>query len=332
MPGAAARHAFAEFSRWVADERFLRLAAGPVASRARARPPLPLARDRRAARPLRRRARSCCTRARRCSPTPAGSPSCPRHPSPRTCSRSSSVAARRELRMWRPALRSSRWSSMTRSPRSSADRGATCARSAGGWTIATPACSRRRSRSSTGTSRRRFSPRTGAPTVATQSGWVRIDPDTGAENFPRTDPAVIVAVTDADDRLLLGSNALWEAHRFSLLAGFVEPGESLEAAVIREVFEEAGIVVDRPGLSGQPAVAVPRLAHGRLPRDGRRGRGGRRRTPDGEEILELRWFTRERARRLPRRGAAARAQLDRPRDHRGLVRRTTGRADGRRRG
>ena len=60
-------------------------------------------------------------------------------------------------------------------------------------------------------------------------------------HFPRTDPAVIVLVTDDDDRVLLGSNALWEQHRFSLLAGFVEPGESLEAAVVREIGEEAGV-------------------------------------------------------------------------------------------
>ena len=88
-----------------------------------------------------------------------------------------------------------------------------------------------------------FSPRTGEPTVVAKGGWVRIDPISNTEIFPRTDAAIIVGVLDADDRILLGSNALWESNRYSLLAGFVEPGESLEAAVVREVFEEAGLRV-----------------------------------------------------------------------------------------
>ncbi|HLS34095.1 MAG TPA: NUDIX domain-containing protein, partial [Brevibacterium sp.] len=94
------------------------------------------------------------------------------------------------------------------------------------------------------------SPRSGAPTQMVQSGWVRRDPDAGSEHFPRTDPAVIMAVvhTDAagEEHLLLGSNAMWPADRFSLLAGFVEPGETLESAVLREVEEEAGIRVHSP--------------------------------------------------------------------------------------
>ena len=89
-------------------------------------------------------------------------------------------------------------------------------------------------------------------------------PETGREHYPRTDAAVIVAVLDDDDRILLGSNVEWGESRFSLLAGFVEPGESLEAAVVREIFEEAGVVVDRPGVPGQSAVAVPRVAHAGL--------------------------------------------------------------------
>ncbi|TPX00666.1 NUDIX domain-containing protein, partial [Schumannella luteola] len=95
-----------------------------------------------------------------------------------------------------------------------------------------------------------FSPSTGQPTSVAQAGWVRVDPATGREHYPRTDPAVIVAVLDDDDRILLGSNVEWDAGRFSLLAGFVEPGESLEAAVIREIFEEAGVVVVDPEYRG----------------------------------------------------------------------------------
>src|SRR5690606_4783097 len=61
------------------------------------------------------------------------------------------------------------------------------------------------------------------------------------EHYPRTDPAVIVAITDADDRLLLAHASYWSPRRFSHLAGYVEPGETLEQAVHREVFEEAGL-------------------------------------------------------------------------------------------
>jgi NAD+ diphosphatase len=137
-----------------------------------------------------------------------------------------------------------------------------------------------------------FSPRTGAATVIEKGGWVRRDPESNTEVFPRTDSAIIVGITDADDRLLLGSNALWESNRFSLLAGFVEPGESLEAAVIREVFEESGIWVSDPVyLGSQPWPFPASLMLGFTARVD----AGRTSTltPDGAEILELRWFSRE---------------------------------------
>lgn len=86
-------------------------------------------------------------------------------------------------------------------------------------------------------------PRCGTSTSVEQGGWVRRCPRDGSEHHPRTDPAVIMAVTDPDDRLLLGSGATWPQDRVSVLAGFVEAGESLEAAVIREVHEEVGITV-----------------------------------------------------------------------------------------
>ena len=76
-----------------------------------------------------------------------------------------------------------------------------------------------------------------------QAGWTRVCTNEGSEHYPRTDPAVIMAVVDDDDRLLLGHGALWPAGRMSTLAGFVEPGESLEAAVRREVDEEVGITI-----------------------------------------------------------------------------------------
>ncbi|HEX4444639.1 MAG TPA: NAD(+) diphosphatase [Galbitalea sp.] len=137
-----------------------------------------------------------------------------------------------------------------------------------------------------------FSPRTGEPTIIEKGGWVRRDPTTGAEHFPRTDAAIIVGITDADDRILLGSNALWENNRFSLLAGFVEPGESLEAAVLREVFEEAGIrVTDPVYLGSQPWPFPASLMLGFTARVD--AEHPMTLTPDGAEILELRWFSRD---------------------------------------
>lgn len=76
------------------------------------------------------------------------------------------------------------------------------------------------------------------------SGWERICPSCGTHHFPRTDPVVIMVITRGD-RLLLGRGAAWPERMYSLLAGFVEPGETIEAAVRRETFEEAGIRVGR---------------------------------------------------------------------------------------
>lgn len=137
-----------------------------------------------------------------------------------------------------------------------------------------------------------FSPRTGRPTRSIMGGWVRVDPESRTEVFPRTDPAVIVAVTDSQDRLLLGSNALWETNRYSLLAGFVEPGESLEQAAIREVQEESGVPILDPVYRGsQPWPFPASLMVGFTARVEPSFAG--RAEPDGEEILDLRWFSRQ---------------------------------------
>ncbi|MHB8274629.1 MAG: NAD(+) diphosphatase [Dermatophilaceae bacterium] len=100
-------------------------------------------------------------------------------------------------------------------------------------------------------------PRCGAPTEPDQSGWIRRCTQDGSEHYPRTDPAVIMAVTDADDRLLLARSPRWPQGRLSVLAGFVEPGESLEAAVAREVLEEVGVVVEQVRYLGNQPWPFP---------------------------------------------------------------------------
>ncbi len=137
-----------------------------------------------------------------------------------------------------------------------------------------------------------FSPRTGSATRSELGGWVRRADDDASDLFPRTDAAIIVGVTDGDDRMLLGHNRMWPANRYSLLAGFVEPGESLESAVVREVFEESGIHVENPiYLGSQPWPFPASLMLGfRATVDPRRVTDL---APDGEEIMHLRWFSRE---------------------------------------
>lgn len=91
--------------------------------------------------------------------------------------------------------------------------------------------------------RHRFCASCGAPTESADGGHERVCPGCAAHHFPRTDPVVIVRVVDSRDRLLLGRQASWPEDRFSVLAGFVEPGETLEEAVRREVLEESGVTV-----------------------------------------------------------------------------------------
>lgn len=137
-----------------------------------------------------------------------------------------------------------------------------------------------------------YCPRCGTPTVVEAGGWVRRCFACSNEVFPRTDPAIIVRVIDDAGRILLGSNAMWESSRWSILAGFVEPGESFEAAVLREVHEEAGVECAAPRYLGSQPWPFPAsvmvgfearaVAHGDVTA-----------TPDGTEILDLRWFSRE---------------------------------------
>jgi NAD+ diphosphatase len=136
-------------------------------------------------------------------------------------------------------------------------------------------------------------PRCGEPTEFDAAGWSRRCPADGSEHFPRTDPAVIVLVIDRDERALLGRQARWEPGWFSTLAGFVESGESAEAALRREVREESGVVIaDGPDdiryLGSQPWPFPCSLMLGyHAWTDDPRVR------VDGVEIAEARWFARE---------------------------------------
>lgn len=99
----------------------------------------------------------------------------------------------------------------------------------------------------------RFSTVDGAPTKPSRGGWSRVNPVTGHEEFPRIDPAVICLIHDGGDRVVLARQAVWPERMFSLLAGFVEAGESFEACVAREVREEIGLQVrDVRYLGSQP--------------------------------------------------------------------------------
>ncbi|NLF01292.1 MAG: NAD(+) diphosphatase [Anaerolineales bacterium] len=93
--------------------------------------------------------------------------------------------------------------------------------------------------------RNRFCGDCGSATVSAEGGHMRVcaNPACGQQHFPRSDPAVIVRIASGE-RILLARQGRWPARMYSIVAGFVEPGESLEAAVVREVLEETGIVLD----------------------------------------------------------------------------------------
>jgi NAD+ diphosphatase len=128
----------------------------------------------------------------------------------------------------------------------------------------------------------------GAPTRSVEAGHARECTDCGAKHFPRVDPAIIVLVADAH-RCLLGRQAAWPAGRYSTIAGFVEPGESLEDAVRREVLEETGVrvaAVDYHGSQPWPFPASLMLGFHARPA------GGEIALRDGE-LEDARWFDRD---------------------------------------
>ena len=135
-----------------------------------------------------------------------------------------------------------------------------------------------------------YCPACGTHTELRQAGWARHCPACGREHFPRTDPAVIVAVESADgERLLLGANANWKGRMYSCFAGFVEAGESLEATIHRELAEEAGVEIDAIRYVSSQPWPYPRSLM-----VGFRARAANESDvqPDGAEIIDVRWFTR----------------------------------------
>jgi NAD+ diphosphatase len=129
----------------------------------------------------------------------------------------------------------------------------------------------------------------GTRTNVYEAGLARRCPNCGASHFPRTDPVVIMTV-ESEGRLLMGSRTGWDADRYSVLAGFISPGETPEEAVIREVAEESGIIArDAIYVASQPwpfpaslMLGFHAVADGGEP------------VPGGDgELSDVRWFARE---------------------------------------
>ena len=133
-------------------------------------------------------------------------------------------------------------------------------------------------------------PRCGAATVVAGLGWWRTCPEDGSEHYPRTDPAVIALLLDDEGNALLGRQTRWPEGAFSTLAGFVEPGESAESAVAREIAEEVGLHVTGARYVGSQPWPFPASLmlgyHATI--SGVRPEP----QPDGVEIAEARWISR----------------------------------------
>ena len=146
--------------------------------------------------------------------------------------------------------------------------------------------------------RHRFCAQCGSPTRVTAAGWVRRCPECKASHYPRSDPVAIMLVVRGE-RALLGRNRRRPGNRFSCLAGFMEPGETLEEAVRREVKEESGILVGRVRyLACQPWPFPSSLMMGFLCEG-----LSEEITVDPDELAEARWFGRGEIRAMAQRAA-----------------------------
>jgi NAD+ diphosphatase len=139
----------------------------------------------------------------------------------------------------------------------------------------------------------RFSAVDGSPTKPIRAGWSRVNPVTGQEEFPRIDPAVICLIHDGEDRAVLARQTVWPDRMFSLLAGFVEAGESFESCVAREIREEIGLTVRDVRYLGSQPWPFPRSLMVGFHAVGDPGQGFS--FNDGE-IAEAAWFTRDEVR------------------------------------
>ena len=138
-----------------------------------------------------------------------------------------------------------------------------------------------------------FCPRCGHRSTFARAGWARVCPNCSLEEYPRTDPAVICLVHDGADRVLLARQPTWPAGRFSVLAGFVEAGESLEACVAREVLEEVGVAVHDIRYLGSQPWPFPRSLMIGFAAVASREQAVR---PAAGEIAEARWVSRDEVR------------------------------------
>jgi NAD+ diphosphatase len=132
-------------------------------------------------------------------------------------------------------------------------------------------------------------PRCGGATRVDLGGAARTCDADGSQHHPRTDSAVIVLVKDRSDRILLGHQPIWPEGRFSTFAGFLEPGETFEQCVAREVLEESAVVVTELKYLGSqpwPFPASIMIAFEAVTDNPERAQG------DGQEITEVKWFTR----------------------------------------
>ena len=134
-----------------------------------------------------------------------------------------------------------------------------------------------------------YCPGCGSLTMADELGKSRFCDGCRTPHFPRTDPAIIVAVTSEDDKILLGHNEGWEANRYSVFAGFAEAGESLEQTVRREVAEEVRLNVTDVRYFGSQPWPMPRSLMVGFTATAEPGEI----RIDGLEITEARWFARD---------------------------------------